>query len=315
VDARGHVLFVTFDGRSEVGSGVALGDLAAHLRGLGCVDGMNLDGGGSTTLWIAERPANGVVSYPSDGGMANHRGERAVANGWFVWAEPYDHPPRFTTSPPERARDGELYQYDADALDLDLAPVVFELADAPAGMTVDPATGVVRWTPGYRDAGAHDVALRVRDAGNTTAQLWRVTVTVLDGDGDGLPDGWETAFGTDPARDDARADPDGDGADNTTEYARGTDPRVADARGDAAVDGAGTADAPARDDVTAADAPNRDARVDAGGASGGPSGCTCAAVGARPRPVSRGAGTLALGGLVAACVRRRARRPAAHASR
>lgn len=69
--ADGDIWWVTIDGRQETGSGVSLADLAAQMRRLGCVDAMNLDGGGSTTLNVL-----GVtVNRPSDGT------ERPVADG------------------------------------------------------------------------------------------------------------------------------------------------------------------------------------------------------------------------------------------
>ena len=46
-----------------------------------------------------------------------------------------------------------------------------------------------------------------------------------DADGDGLPDEWEIANGTDPLITDATADPDGDGVNNYDEYRAGTDPQ------------------------------------------------------------------------------------------
>ena len=45
-----------------------------------------------------------------------------------------------------------------------------------------------------------------------------------DADGDGMPDAWEFAHGTNPLMPDANADPDGDGASNLQEYLAGTDP-------------------------------------------------------------------------------------------
>ncbi len=45
-----------------------------------------------------------------------------------------------------------------------------------------------------------------------------------DTDGDGLPDDWETDFGTDPSTNDAGADPDGDGFTNAQEFANHTHP-------------------------------------------------------------------------------------------
>ncbi len=64
-----------------------------------------------------------------------------------------------------------------------------------------------------------------------------------DSDGDGLPDLWEEAHGTDRTQPDATADPDGDGQDNLAEYQAGTDPHDAasvlriEVAGPAAADG------------------------------------------------------------------------------
>jgi hypothetical protein len=47
----------------------------------------------------------------------------------------------------------------------------------------------------------------------------------LDADGDGIPNGWEQAYGLDPLNAaDANADPDGDGFSNLQEFLAGTDP-------------------------------------------------------------------------------------------
>ncbi|MBR4259379.1 MAG: hypothetical protein IKQ17_10135 [Kiritimatiellae bacterium] len=58
----------------------------------------------------------------------------------------------------------------------------------------------------------------------------------FDTDGDGLPDGWETAHGLDPTcgegDDGADGDPDGDGVPNSSECAQGLDPRFFDTDGD-----------------------------------------------------------------------------------
>ena len=97
---------------------MALDDLAEWMTLLGCADGMNFDGGGSTSMWIAGQPLGGVVNYPSDNGTADHAGARAVSNAWAVFAAPYNHPPRFTTTPDTltatesapHAYDGPLFQ-------------------------------------------------------------------------------------------------------------------------------------------------------------------------------------------------------------
>jgi hypothetical protein len=223
-----YLLFVTIDGRTEAGLGVDLFDLADFMVSLGCDRGLNYDGGGSTTMWIWPWVASGAVSYPSDNTRADHMGERAVSNGWMIWAPPANRPPRFTTEPLLTGVEGEGYRYDADALDLDLERMIFNLEVGPAGMVVDEVSGLVVWTPTYRQGGPQEVILGVSDLSETTEQEFEVTVTVPDGDGDGLPDTWESAQGTDPTRPDAEADPDGDGRSNAQEYADGTDPNDPD---------------------------------------------------------------------------------------
>jgi hypothetical protein len=76
-DRGRRVLLVTVDGRNAGGSvGMSLAELARWLRRLGATDAANLDGGGSTTLWLR---GTGVANVPSD-----PTGERTVGNALFV---------------------------------------------------------------------------------------------------------------------------------------------------------------------------------------------------------------------------------------
>lgn len=86
--ADGHLLIVTVDGRTSAGRGMTLHQLAQHLLNLGAVHAVNLDGGGSTAMWIDGQSINGVVSHPSDNGSADHFGERAVSDVLLVFSEP-----------------------------------------------------------------------------------------------------------------------------------------------------------------------------------------------------------------------------------
>ncbi|GEM_PF-2705001 len=60
----GSVLIVSVDGRMPgISHGMTLVELATHLQSEGALDALNLDGGGSTTLYVRDR----VVNHPSDG--------------------------------------------------------------------------------------------------------------------------------------------------------------------------------------------------------------------------------------------------------
>lgn len=79
---RGDVLFLTVDGRSKGNAdGMSIPELTFLARQLGAVEGINLDGGGSTTLWMR---GAGVVNYPSDNRRYDHAGERKVSNIIYV---------------------------------------------------------------------------------------------------------------------------------------------------------------------------------------------------------------------------------------
>ncbi len=70
------IYIVAVDGRSkESANGVSLWELRAILRYIGVDDALNLDGGGSTTLYVAGEPGNGIVNHPSD-----RDGERHIVN-------------------------------------------------------------------------------------------------------------------------------------------------------------------------------------------------------------------------------------------
>ena len=67
-----YIKFITIDGRSSKAQGMSLPELQEYLKSLDCLNAINLDGGGSTTMWIED---SGVVNFPSD-----KSGERPVSN-------------------------------------------------------------------------------------------------------------------------------------------------------------------------------------------------------------------------------------------
>lgn len=79
----GKFLMITVDGRSESSGGIGLEDLAKLLLELGATDAMNLDGGGSTTMFLDGK----VVNQPSD-----KEGERKVGDAILVFPRKKNQP-------------------------------------------------------------------------------------------------------------------------------------------------------------------------------------------------------------------------------
>ncbi|MCH8275172.1 MAG: phosphodiester glycosidase family protein [Armatimonadetes bacterium] len=73
-----NVVLAVVDGRSSISGGVSLEELAKIMIRLGCVDAVNLDGGGSSTLYIA----GSIINRPS-GGL-----QRPVANALLLYLAP-----------------------------------------------------------------------------------------------------------------------------------------------------------------------------------------------------------------------------------
>ena len=73
----GRILLIAVDGRAEGHAvGMSLQELAHFIKVLGGRTALNLDGGGSTTLYI-----NGeILNHPSDNHTFDHQGERSIPN-------------------------------------------------------------------------------------------------------------------------------------------------------------------------------------------------------------------------------------------
>lgn len=83
----GTVVLLVVDGRAAESAGMSLPELQAVFRWLRCTEAINLDGGGSTTMYIKGQPFNGVVNYPTDNKKWDHEGEREVANALVIVAQ------------------------------------------------------------------------------------------------------------------------------------------------------------------------------------------------------------------------------------
>jgi exopolysaccharide biosynthesis protein len=77
-DDEGNIYYVVIDGRFKgKGDGASIYETAYICRMLGMTQAINLDGGGSTTLWSEK---TGVINHPYDNKKWDNEGERAVPN-------------------------------------------------------------------------------------------------------------------------------------------------------------------------------------------------------------------------------------------
>ena len=77
-DEQGNIYYVVIDGRFKgQGDGASIYETAYICKMLGMTEAINLDGGGSTTLWTEK---TGVFNHPCDNKKFDHDGERSVPN-------------------------------------------------------------------------------------------------------------------------------------------------------------------------------------------------------------------------------------------
>ena len=137
---------------------------------------MTIDGGSGLIRWT-----------PSNGDVGKHAIEIRVVDGrggassqaFSLQVEDVNDAPRFVSRPVTEAVMEVSYAYLALARDDDPGgdSLTFSLVRAPAGMTVDPTGGLVRWRPSHLQVGEHQVELRVQDGrGGEARQAHLVSV-------------------------------------------------------------------------------------------------------------------------------------------
>ena len=81
IKSDGTIIVMTIDGRFKHNSaGMSLNEVIQVMQWLGCIEALNLDGGGSTTMYVKGLGQEGIVNYPSDNNKFDHDGERPVSN-------------------------------------------------------------------------------------------------------------------------------------------------------------------------------------------------------------------------------------------
>ena len=143
-----------------------------------------------TGMTISER---GLVEWDSDGSalgaypvalvVTDSRGEAAEqAFDLQVLSTATNRAPVFTSTPPVIAIAGQPFRYQPEVSDADGDPVAFFPSGLfgqplPAGASNNPATGEIRWTPGFEDLGRASFAVTASDPyGGVATQVFEVEV-------------------------------------------------------------------------------------------------------------------------------------------
>jgi hypothetical protein len=96
---------------------------------------------------------------------------------------PPNRPPVFTSTPPVDGNVKTAYAYQATAGDPDGNTLSFSVVSGPQGLTIDPASGLVAWSPTANQLGANAVTLQVSDGrGGTANQSYVINVQQQVGD-------------------------------------------------------------------------------------------------------------------------------------
>ncbi|MBR4775524.1 MAG: phosphodiester glycosidase family protein [Bacteroidales bacterium] len=77
----GWMYFIVVDGRFPLADGMNVFEMQVLCQSLGLYEALNLDGGGSATMWAS---GLGVLNHPYDNQVFDHEGERVVPNAIIV---------------------------------------------------------------------------------------------------------------------------------------------------------------------------------------------------------------------------------------
>src|SRR5262249_53387298 len=136
--------------------------------------GMSLDATRGTLRW---QPTGEQIG-PAERGVPLADGQGASSTQTFsVVVRGVNLPPAVVSTPPTQGSAGQAYFYAVRAVDPESDALTFALTTQPTGMTINPATGLIVWTPSDVQTGPNNVAVLVSDGqGGTAAQTFTVVV-------------------------------------------------------------------------------------------------------------------------------------------
>jgi len=150
--------------------------------------------GDTLTYQLAQAPAGmvidaskGDITWDTTGaGLGSYAVSIRVEDPWGAWAaQSYtltvtndNAAPSITSTPVTEAVVNTLYQYDVEAVDPEGTELTYQLLAWPGGMTINPATGLIEWTPAVSQVGNSTVKVAVTDeAGLSDTSTFVINVT------------------------------------------------------------------------------------------------------------------------------------------
>jgi RHS repeat-associated protein len=156
--------------------GKCSGEPPAGIRLAAFPVGMTIDGATGHIQWTPAPSQVGPQNITVEV-VDGHGGTAQQSFTVVVAAASINRPPAIISSPIFLAAAGLPYSYDADAVDPEGDALTFELLTAPVGMSIDPNTGAIHWTPTNSQIGNQRVTLTVTDAvGNRAGQSYGLVV-------------------------------------------------------------------------------------------------------------------------------------------
>src|SRR5207248_2665201 len=120
--------------------------------------GMSIDSRRGRVRWTPT--ASELASQQVEIRLTNGEG-LSVTQRFKVHVRAINVPPIITSAPPRAS--GLVYRYPVVATEPDGSAVTFSLPTAPAGMSIDPASGLIQWTPTAAQLGTNPVTVTATD--------------------------------------------------------------------------------------------------------------------------------------------------------
>jgi VCBS repeat-containing protein len=153
-------------------------------------EGMSIDSASGAITWT---PANGVTTEPVTVQVSDS--QETATQSFTITVTPVNDAPVITSTAITGATEAVEYTYTVVADDIDGDTLEFSLTASPAGMDINPTTGVITWTPANGvDEGV--VTVEVSDGQATATQSFTITVGAVN-DAPVITEGATTTLATD----------------------------------------------------------------------------------------------------------------------